>query len=224
MTTALEIYRDKADQFAAVAAECSAEALAQLRPLEQGLQMARGISLLMSLVDDDMAAELSALQGLQLGFKTDKVYDLDTVRRCFVEATVWGVRPIGNEFNILAGNCYITKNGLRHILLHYPGLTHLDILPGVPVMKNGGAVVSMCGRWKLHGQADELAQEIPVRVNSGQGVDAILGKAERKLYAAIHKRLTGAEHELPNADTDEVDMPDAAAKRVRYSTLFHDKK
>jgi hypothetical protein len=43
---------------------------------------------------------------------------------------------------------------------------------------------------------------IPVRVNAGMGPDAILGKAERKMFARIHKKLTGHDGDIIDPDDD----------------------
>src|SRR5207248_1658358 len=54
-----------------------------------------------------------------------------------------------------------------------------------------GAVVKCRAEWKQEGTSQVLEREFAIRVNSGMGTDAIIGKATRKLYAAICERLSG---------------------------------
>jgi hypothetical protein len=59
---------------------------------------------------------------------------------------------------------------------------------------------------------------IPVRVNKAMGVDAILGKAERKMLAAIRKEVTGSQHD-PDGDVDDVHDADVIDGEVVSSEL-----
>jgi len=158
------------------------------------------------------------LQNTPLGFRTDidpGGYPPQVVRECLIEAVLRGVYPVGNEFNIISGQSYVTKQGLRRLVLEYPGLANLEVTPGVPQMANGGALVPMVATWTLNGEPQRLERtqykladgtvvdaRIPVRVNQGMGADAILGKATRKLYAAMYDRLTG--QSLPDGEADEI--------------------
>lgn len=137
------------------------------------------------------------LQNSQLGFLTDQKgagYSEQVVQECLIEATLRGVYPINNEFNILVGRCYITLNGYRRLVRELPGLTDLKMVPGVPKMFTSGAVVPYKATWKFEGIADSLEREIPVKLNSGMGADGAIGKATRKMLASIYGQITGTEH------------------------------
>lgn len=136
---------------------------------------------------------LLALQGSKIGFRTDKQYNAETIKTAIIEATMIGVYPVNNEFNVIAGNCYVTKEGFTRLLRQYVGLTDLKINLGVPKMLNGGAVVPCSAEWKIHGNPNVLECEIPIKVNSQMGADAILGKAERKLKARVYSQITGSD-------------------------------
>jgi hypothetical protein len=138
------------------------------------------------------------LQNTSLGFKTDNAagYDRDTVRDALIEATLRGVQPVGNQFNIIQKRCYITREGYQHRLRTMKGLSDLKVDMGVPEMKTTGATVACSATWTYKDKADGKKAEIPVRVNSGMGADAVLGKAERKFLKRIFEQITGC----PEAD------------------------
>lgn len=164
----------------------------------------------------DLMKPVMALQNTKLGFKTDRRdgYDLRTVTDCAIEALMNGLQLTGNHFNIISGGMYMTQEGTAHKLRTMKGLTGLKRKYGVPMAKNGGAIVECSATWKMHGVADSLECTIPVRVSEKQGVDAILGKAERKLNARILSQITGSEiadGEVDGADAVEVSFTDTSA-------------
>jgi hypothetical protein len=141
-------------------------------------------------------APIMELQNNRLGFKTDKKdgYDPETVKNCLIEAVLTGVQPFGNQFNIIAGNCYITKEGFGHLLANYPGLSY-EIIPQLPRISQdkSSAAIKMEISWKLNGVENKREIDFPIRVNSFMGVDAIIGKATRKARAWLFNSLTGVE-------------------------------
>ena len=60
---------------------------------------------LQNLLTPKIMAPIMNLQNKSLGFRTDNPngYPVDVVRDCLIEATLKGVYPVGNEFNIIAG-------------------------------------------------------------------------------------------------------------------------
>ena len=190
----------------------------------RAFRMAAAIRALHHAISDDMMKDIMALQGTGLGFLTDKDdpaknnppgYPIQEVKLVAIEAALMGAYWVGNEFNIISNRPYLTKNFFTRKLREFPGLTDLKLSPGVPVMMGDkGALVPYVATWKLNGEAmrlerlltklddgRELDERICVRVNSGMGADAILGKAERKIKAAIYARLTGSD--LTDGEVDE---------------------
>lgn len=168
---------------------------------ERALKLAQGLQALRNAVKPIMP-QIMALQGSKLGYKTDRDktggYGEDEVRDAFIEATLRGFAPTGNEWNIISGSFYGTKEGWEARVKAIAGLTDLKVHRGVPAAMPNGALVPISATWKLdgkpmrmdcqkHGEADE---RIPVRLDR-PGVDAAIGKAERKLYYRIYQRLTG---------------------------------
>ena len=133
------------------------------------------------------------LQNSPMGFLTDRPqgYDVDTVRACVIEAALRGLDVIGNEFNIIAGRFYATKNGLNHMLRNIPDL-YKNVTPSIPkLIREGEASCVVHVDWTYRGKRTEKDVEFSIRVNKGMGADAITGKAKRKAYAWLYEEVTG---------------------------------
>lgn len=194
--------------------------------MTRAVVMARGLNMLRQRIKGDVLKEIQQLAGTSLGFLTDrdhddKGYPEQVIRDCAVEALIRGARLIGNEFNVIAGKCYLTKAYFERQLAEL--VQDLRITEGVPETHQHGALVPMTASWQLDGRTyqldcvktESLDNRIPVRVNKGMGVDAILGKAHRKLYARIYRQVTGSEW-VSEAEPEEAGhpparQPDAAA-------------
>ncbi len=160
----------------------------------------------------DYLPMLNQLKGSKLGFLTDRdpgkdwknqgPYSDQVVVDCAIEAVIRGARWTGNEMNILAGGCYLTKEyWWRMVTTEIEGLTDLDLNPGVPEFANGKCVVVFEASWKLDGKPGTLTRRIPIIVRKDQSDDATLGKAEGRMLKAIHKRITGTA--TTDADDEE---------------------
>lgn len=151
----------------------------------------------------ELMAPIMALQNTKIGFKCDKSYDAETVKNALIEATLRGVRPVGNEFNIIAGQCYITKEGFGRLLREIPGLK-FSITPDVPKMKSEREAESTVTiEWRYNGESEKRQMTFAIRVNSGMGADAIIGKATRKARAWLYNYLT--DMELGDGDADDAE-------------------
>lgn len=146
------------------------------------------------LLTPKMMESVMWLQNNPLGFLTDQRgagYSMDVVKMCIINAAIEGVSVVGNEFNILAGRCYITKNGMRKKLSQIPGLRY-HVTPGIPkLVGEKGAVAAVHLDWTYAGEHQEQDLEFAIRVNAGMGADAIVGKATRKSYAWLYEEVTG---------------------------------
>lgn len=200
--------------------------------LQQGGQfaaafgMADAIKTIRMALTEQVMAPIMELQGTPLGFRTDKDssggYKVDVVKEALIEATFRGFKPVGNQFNIIASRFYATKEGYEaqfRTLATRGKIKDLKLRPSVPKKTGDGAIVTYAASWVWQGTPDSIENfEIPVRVNSGMGDDAILGKAKRKILAAIFSRITGTE--TPDGDVNEpaIDIdakPPAAAEKVK---------
>ncbi len=156
----------------------------------------------------DYLPMLKQLKGSKLGFRTDRddptktQYTDDVIVDCAIEAVIRGARWTGNEMNILAGGCYLTKEyWWRMVTTEIEGLTDLDLNPGVPAFENQKCVVTFEASWKLDGNPHTMTRRIPIIVRKDQSDDATLGKAEGRMLKAIHKRITGTA--TTDADDEE---------------------
>ena len=205
------------------AAAAIAQATADNQPVMRGIIVARAMQELRELLDERMMADVMALMNSPLGFLTDRdpnrpgrdgkkptPYSVETVRDCAIVALLSGFSVTGNEWNIIGGKFYPAKDGCRRRVQEWPGLADLKIELGVPSAANGGALVAATASWTVNGTpyridcmpssgAGDTDTRLAIRVNSGMGTDAILGKARRKLYALILERLTG----ISQADTGD---------------------
>lgn len=176
---------------------------------EKAFQIATAAQQLKDLLTPEYMKPIMALQGNRLGFKTDKDsatgYDVMVVKNCLIEAVLTGVQPFGNQFNIIAGNCYITKEGFGYLLNKWKGLDW-EVIPGLPRINNDktSAAILMKVIWSVNGSAKESRElDIPVKMNNFMGTDAVIGKATRKARAWLYNRLSG--FEIGDGDALEFD-------------------
>lgn len=205
-----------------VVEECSLPSTEASGRIQRAAVLAQGMQRLKDLISDEFIAQnFQPLQGSRLGFLTDKDdkggYDTKTVRECLIEALLRGVQPVGNEFNIIAGQPYITKEGFARLVREFPGLTDLRENYGVPKMSDNGARVQCSASWKLNGVEDSLEREFAIKVNRGMGTDAVLGKAKRKLLAAVFDRLTGSE--MPEGEVGDAPAASGSTKSEGAASL-----
>jgi hypothetical protein len=206
------------------AAELGVSASAIQSKFERTYTLASAVEQLRGQMTPALLKPLMSLQNTSLGFRTDKPagYDELTIRDAIIEATLRGLHPCGNEFNIISGKCYITKEGFAHLLRNVSSLSY-TIIPGVPHVKDNGAIIDMEIRYKFNGKEEKQVLPVCVRVNSGMGADAIIGKATRKARAWLHATVTG--QEIGDGDVQEdATVIDIKAEKVesKATELFKD--
>lgn len=200
-------------------------------PFAQAFQRAAAMQALREALTTELVeSRIMPLYGSAVGFLADRPnekikskYDVDTVRTCCIEAVMRGARVVGNEFNILASRCYLTKAFFERALAEWPGLTDLVLQPGVPQAKGEkGAIVQYRASWKLDGVEDSIEREIPIRVNAFMGADAILGKAKRKILAAVYERLAGSVASLPEGEVGDAEAIPVESRTVSSAEIDPD--
>ena len=170
-------------------------------------------------LDPKIMASIMKLQNTKLGFRTDleRGYPEPVVRDAVIEATVWGLQCVGNQFNIISGGFYATKEGYTYLLRNMPGLedmrfiyhpavisesstsgTRKDGTPYQKIEREGKTVVDVS--WVYHGVRGMERLEFCIRVNAGMSQDAIMGKAERKAKKWLFERLT--DRYMPDGEVD----------------------
>jgi hypothetical protein len=172
-----------------------------LNNFEKAFQLAEATESLNNLLTAEKMKKFIPLQGKKLGFKTDKVYSVDIIKSAVIEAVLTGVQVVGNQFNIIAGNCYITKEGFGYLLKNIEDLKY-EIIPGTPKTNGGNSLVTMIIKWERKEKANERKIDFSIRVNSYMGVDAIIGKATRKARAWLYNYIT--DNEISDGDISDV--------------------
>lgn len=183
----------------------------------QNIKMAKLIQALQDSIRPVMPT-LMPLMNTSLGFKTDKdptrpqkqkdgsyaapkPYTEEQLVPVIAEAIIRGVNVTGNQFNVIAGACYITKEGFEYKLKNLEGFTDLQVDFDVPRDSGAGCIIKSVARWNYHGKPGELAAEIPVKKNEFLGIDALYGKAKRKLLSRVWERVTNSS--IPDGDASE---------------------
>lgn len=213
---ALEKRTDPLDELERVAEEYGLSKIHQAGRFRRTMLLAEGLGKLRELMTPPIMARVMGVMNCPLGFLTDRdparakpgqevqPYTVEVVRDCVIEAVLRGAQVVGNEMNIIATRTYLTKNFFARAVREFPGLTDLRVTPGIPrIVGDKGAVVVVEATWLLNGRKDSLSREFAIRVNFGQGADAITGKAMRKMLAAIYSHLIGSEHTLPEGEVGE---------------------
>ncbi len=191
----LATLEDKAKKLDALSEKFSKALQTESTPFSSALLLAQGIKALRELLDDRIMDEIMCLANTPLGFMTDRKdvpYKSDEVRDAIIEASLRGFRVAGNEFNIISARFYAAKAGLHRKVVSWPGVTDFREHLGIPkIVGDRGAVISATAEWRRDGVKQSLSTDFAIRVNSGMGSDAISGKAQRKLYAAVLNHLSG---------------------------------
>jgi hypothetical protein len=200
MTSAISTTVKRLDEIAKSASEVFSGS-----SFESAIQVAETITELRANLTPEIMARFMDLQNSSLGFRTDRdptqgkeAYGIPVVKECLIEATLRGVPPVGNCFNIISARTYITRQGFEFLLKKFPGFSNFVPELGIPrIVANSqsqvtGAIVNAQASWQVNGVKSSLACEIPVKINAGMGSDAILGKAMRKLLARVHSQISGS--------------------------------
>ena len=165
-------------------------------------------------LDEKVMKALLKLKNSKLGFRTDETmnqpYPMQLVRDCIIDAATLGLQCVGNQFNIIGGNMYVTKEGFTFLLrqlsqqgvlrdmkfIYHPAEISESSTMGTArngeqyqkVEREGRVLVEVSCVYQ--GKAINEKLEFVIRVNKGMSQDAVLGKAERKAKAWLYNYLT----------------------------------
>ena len=225
------------------ASEQLARARQERDPVAESMAMAFGMTALQDAIRSNPQAVtvLMRMGGHKWGFKTDQdawdgggtTYKPDVVVPCFCEAMMNQLRPVGNEFNIITGSTYTTKEGWGGLLARLPGVTEVDARAGAIVdyearefeTKKGAikkkitASVSATADCKVWGQfvqvrswntpeADERLQLSVIASEIDEALDQLKGKADARILERLHQKVVALSLAGPQG------VPQADAKRT----------
>lgn len=188
-----------------------------LQGFERAYATANAIQKLQELLTPEYLKPIMALQGNRLGVKTDKDktggYPADVFKNCLIEAVLMGLQPYGNEFNIIAGNTYATKEGVGRLLATWKGLKY-SLICGVPKPNPDGksAVVEVTIKWTINNESKEEVIPISIKMDAYTSVDAMIGKATRKGRAWLLSAISGIE--IVEADITDAEFVDVTPKQT----------
>ena len=149
------------------------------------------------LLTNEYMSAIMPLMNTSLGFKTDKngkklgtdgtsTYSVEVVKSCLIEAVLLGLQPTGNQFNIIAGNCYIATNGCSAMLnarIAQGVIKSYEILPSIVgnIVTAEFVKVDIVVKWT---DADNVSHEKKIErmIKSGAygSGDSVIAKSERK--------------------------------------------
>lgn len=193
------------------------------------LAVAAGIKDLRTLFDDPGIMEsIMELQDTAIGFRTDRdpkitnrktsqpniPYGYPVVKDCAIEAGLRGLQMVGNQWNIIGGRQYTTKEGFEFLIAkRLKDVADFKPICGVPKNAQGGTLVEFAATWKQAGVARDLTVTIPIKTDDYSGADQILGKAMRKGLARCYSIMTG--QVTPDGDADDAPMQIAEAPQAK---------
>lgn len=179
---------------------------------EKSFQIANAMGFLKENLTEEVMKPIMAMQGSKLGFKSDKDnqggYPLSVVKDCLIDAALTGVNAFGNQFNIIGGNMYVTKegygellkkvtkaNGLRYVIKHS--------VPQVDASKTFATVDSTV-KWIIDGVEEQETLTFSIKGNAYATSDAYTGKAERKARAWLFNQVSDIE--VSDGDVEDIEV------------------
>jgi hypothetical protein len=179
---------------------------------EKSFQIANAMAFLRENLTDEVMKPIMAMQGSKLGFKTDKDtsggYPMNVVRDCLIDASLTGVNTHGNQFNIISGIMYITKEGYGELLKKVKqtnGLKYVikHSVPKVDASKTFATVESTV-KYIIDGVTEEETLTFSIKGNAYATADAYLGKAERKARAWLFNQVSDIE--VSDGDVEDIEV------------------
>ena len=175
--------------------------------------LADAVAMVAGFLTNERMQSIMMLQGKKIGFKTDKDkdggYPQGLVQQCIIDAMMTGVLATGNQFNIIAGNMYVTKEGFFHLLKNLEYLEDYDIEPDATTFsQNGGvATISCIVKYKKKGENQkQFKRTYKIKNDPKWGsYDAVIGKMDRKARKDLYEKLTGVEILDGDATTEQLD-------------------
>ena len=176
---------------------------------EKSFQIANAMAFLRENLTDEVMKPIMSMQGSKLGFKTDKDqnggYPMSVVRDCLIDASLTGVSTHGNQFNIIGGNMYLTKEGYGALLKKVKGLKYVikHSVPKVDASKTFATVDSTV-KYTIDGATEEETLTFSIKGSQYATADAYLGKAERKARAWLFNQVSDIE--VSDGDVEDIEV------------------
>lgn len=210
--------------------EISTVLASNVNGFQKAFVMSSAIDIIKEQLTDEYMKPIMALQGSSLGFKTDQDtikeknssgkwitkkgdgYPMEIVRECLIEATFLGLEVTGNQFNIIGGNMYPTREGFGALLDKMHNLkknfTYTNILqPAGQKVAN----VTVLIVWQFDGDVvKKQSIDFPIKSNEYTSYDALIGKAERKAKRWLYNTIKGTD--ISDGDVNDIPHVDVTNK------------
>jgi hypothetical protein len=204
------------------------------------LAIATGLVAIQEAMTDETVAVLKALEGTDVGFKTDKDhlgsgYGSQTIKACAVRALLNGAYLHGNEFNIIAGGCYLTQQYYLRKLREYPNVTDVQIDVDIPcvdssrpaVKENYTMLVGGYACCRVNGRKVEIYARESTKFGDQRmavsaykaDIDQAQGKARKRLAQRLFERIAGVDISDDSEMEDSVLVVEPEAESVEHQTI-----
>lgn len=198
------------------------------------LVMANAIQVMKDALTPEIMQPIMSLAGSKLGFRTDKdkpskgqmpqPYNLEIVKDCLIDAMLIGITPVGNQFNIIAGNMYVTKEGFTYLLKKVNGLKYSIIYPSVTFSNDKQTALVLCTIKYKVGEEKEITQTLEFTVKAGNyaTTDSCIGKAERKAKCWLYNHVSGTD--LTDGDAQDIDYEEVNPTKATKQQQANEKE
>jgi hypothetical protein len=176
--------------------------------IQKAIVIARAMQVIDTCLTPEIMEPIMRLQGSKLGFKTDMDrvrnqstnqyekgpgYPLEVVKNCFIEMSLIGLQPVFNQWNIIGGNSYVTKEGGDILLKNIPYLQEFLIIHeevNQSVDKKTASVKSKIS-WVIDSEQHVQLISFPVKSDVYTTHDSLIGKADRKSKIWLFNKIKG---------------------------------
>ncbi|MDM1499090.1 hypothetical protein HX089_05320 [Myroides odoratimimus] len=196
--------------------------------------MANAITIIRNVLTPEVMQPILSLAGSKLGFRTDRdkpskgqmpnPYPIETVKDCLIDAVLLGLNPTGNQFNIIASNMYVTKEGFTYLLKKVKGLKYSIIYPTVTFSNDKQTALVVCNITYRIGEEKEVKQILEFTVKAGNYAtsDSCIGKAERKAKCWLYNHIEGTD--LTDGDAEDINYTEVSSTRTSKEDQIAEKE
>lgn len=184
------------------------------------------VSLLREAMSDEVMNQVFIpLMNTRLGFLTDKtgidrktgartpLYPLNVVRDAIIDAVGIGLLPTGNQFNIIAGRMYPTKEGYT-ALLRKQGVKYFIEVGYDKSQTQGFAEIPCKITYQYNGEKNGFSIVATVKKDNYSSADQLRGKAERRAKKALYEFVTGCDFGDADETSSKPEAVDVVATEV----------
>lgn len=172
-----------------------------------------------ALTDEVLDKVFMPLMNTKIGFRTDRdgkphgrdrkilpLYTRDVVRECLIDAVIIGLLPTGNQFNIISGTMYPTKEGYT-ALLKKLGVKYIIDIQQDRSQTPGVAELPCKISYEYNGDKNSFTVVATVKRDEYSSNDQIRGKAERRAKKALYEYITGSDFGEADENSSRPERP-----------------